>query len=85
MLSDCLREEITSFFFNDQIVVVKWHDRKDVHATSTPIGDDLTTVKRRGDTIGWSVQKLLQTTTNSCGGWIWLINTYAITELGEKI
>ena len=40
------------FFFKDQIVVVKWHDRKDVHAMSTFIGDDLTTVKRRGDTTG---------------------------------
>ena len=42
------------FSFKDHIVVVKWHDRKDFHAMSTFIGDDLhvPTVKRRGDTTG---------------------------------
>lgn len=34
------------------MAVVRWHDRKDVYAMSTIVGDELTTVKRRGATSG---------------------------------
>ena len=34
------------FYFCEDITAVRWHDRKDVYALSTFIGDELTTVKR---------------------------------------
>ena len=40
------------FYFCEDIAAVRWHDRKDVYALSTFIGDELTTVKRRGKTSG---------------------------------
>ena len=60
-------EMAMSIYLNGPITAVKWHDREDTYAL---ISDNLTIVKRRGDTTGsWldvvCPEIISQTTTNS--------------------